>query len=248
MILDYPWLACRSRGSARYCVDDGAIDDACGVRARRQAGDERLEPLEALVEQAPQLRERVGVVVDAQVERRVALRRHDPQRRGLLAALVAAGGFTGVHRREQAFGERQLRVPAKRVRRVLDDARTCEHVAGDGKPLVGDVTAPVDALAARVRRGDAARADQVHLPHVASVIAGDEPLDDARRVASLCEQVETGGPEAGIDERLGRERTDTRACVGAQRTDGEKPARDGDPEGTAVIARDDRPRHGVPRR
>ena len=49
--------------------DDGAVGDAGRIVAAGQAGDERLEPLEALFVQAPQLGDRLGVVVDAQVER-----------------------------------------------------------------------------------------------------------------------------------------------------------------------------------
>ena len=79
------------------------MEQADRIAAARQAGDERLQALEALLVQAAQLAERLGVVVDAQVEARVVLVAVDAQRRRLLAALVAAGALAGLHRRDQAF-------------------------------------------------------------------------------------------------------------------------------------------------
>ena len=55
--------------------------------------------------EALELGERVGVVVDAKVERRVFLGGVDDERGGLLAALVAAGGFAGFHCGDEAAGK-----------------------------------------------------------------------------------------------------------------------------------------------
>jgi hypothetical protein len=48
------------------------------------------------------------MVVHAQVQRRIRFGRAYTQRRRLPAALVAACGFPGLHRRDQALGERSL--------------------------------------------------------------------------------------------------------------------------------------------
>ena len=78
-----------------------------GSSCAGEARDERLEALEALLVQAPQFDEGLGMVVHAKVERRVALGRMDDQRRRLLAALVAAGRLAGFHRDDEPHGERQ---------------------------------------------------------------------------------------------------------------------------------------------
>ena len=59
-----------------------------------------------------QFGKRIGVVVDAQVELGPFLLAVDQQRGRLLAALVAAGGFAGLHRRDQAPREGQRCVVA----------------------------------------------------------------------------------------------------------------------------------------
>ena len=111
----------RPRSTARSVMPAG--------RARaRQAGEERLEALEALFVQAAQLGERLGVIVDAQVEERILLGRVDQQRRRLLAALVAAGRLARLQRGQQPLGERQRRralVSRARSRRALAGPRAC---------------------------------------------------------------------------------------------------------------------------
>src|SRR5512143_2577968 len=87
-------------------LDRRAIGRPDRIRPPRQAGGERLEALEALAVEAAQREERLGMVVDAQRQERVVLGRDDQQRRGLLAALVAAGGVARVERGEPALGDR----------------------------------------------------------------------------------------------------------------------------------------------
>src|SRR5262245_1585312 len=77
--------------SSNFIFDDRAVGDAGGAGLRRQAAPERLVALEALAVEARELRDRLGMVVDADVEERVVLGGADEQRRRLLAALVAAG-------------------------------------------------------------------------------------------------------------------------------------------------------------
>ena len=106
-----------SPGTRDLLLDHRAVGDARGPRLARQAGDERLEALEALLVEAPQLGERLGVIVDAEVEERIVLGRVDQQRRGLLAALVAARRLARLERREQPLGERQAQRSSRKPRR-----------------------------------------------------------------------------------------------------------------------------------
>src|SRR5665213_2615701 len=82
-------------------LDLGAIDHAGGAVAAGEAGDERLEALEAHVVEAAQFGDRLGMVVDAQIEARIVLGGMDAQCSRLLAALVAAGRVAGRERVEQ---------------------------------------------------------------------------------------------------------------------------------------------------
>ena len=103
---------CRARclETFDFGFDRGAIGDASGARRARQAGEERLIALEAHLVQAFQFGDRVRVIVDAEVEKRIDLGRVDQQRRGLLAALVAACRLARRHRGQQSLGERSARV------------------------------------------------------------------------------------------------------------------------------------------
>ena len=63
----------------------------------------------------------------------------------LLAALVAAGGLAGLHRRDQPARERQCGVGEIGRRGVVEHARAREHVAGNGKSIAVNMSVPVDA-------------------------------------------------------------------------------------------------------
>ena len=223
------------------------VGDACRIVAPRQARDERLEPLEALFVEAPKLGDGLGVVVDAKVERGVALRRVDDERRRLLAALVAAGGLAGRHRVEEAQRER-LRADALRTPPPLSSSTRGpgEHVAGERVAASGAMAAPVDARAARVRGDASGVVDHVQLPVVAARVRGGQRAHDVRGIVAARHGLERGRRVERIDERLGRERADAACRVRAQRADGKEPARDGDAEGSARIARDDGPGHRDP--
>src|SRR5258708_15258770 len=87
--------------------DCRAIGYACGPRTCRQARHERLESLEALDVEAIELGERIGMIVDPEIERRVCFGRTDQQRDRLLAALVAACRLASLHRCAEPLGEGQ---------------------------------------------------------------------------------------------------------------------------------------------
>src|SRR5688572_26055998 len=94
----------RSRTSSRLLVlcncvfDDRAVGDTPRLRLARAALQIRDKTLVRFLVQAPQLGERLGVVVHAEVQIGVLLDRKNQQRRGLLAALVAARGLAGLQR------------------------------------------------------------------------------------------------------------------------------------------------------
>ena len=66
--------------------------------SRRQTGDERLKSLAALFVEPGELRNRLGMIIDTKIERRIVLGGRDQQCGGLLAALVAAGPFSRAKR------------------------------------------------------------------------------------------------------------------------------------------------------
>jgi hypothetical protein len=109
-VLDFDQRACvifARDGRFDRGVDDRAIGDAGRILARRQELAEMHPALAAHLFEAFELGKRIGVVVDAQIERRPFLLAVDHKRRRLLAALVAAGGFARSHRRDQPLRERQ---------------------------------------------------------------------------------------------------------------------------------------------
>ena len=220
------------------------LEQADRIVAAGQAGDERLEALEALLVQAAQLGQRLFVVVDAEVEARVVLVAVDAQRRRLLAALVAAGALAGLHRRDQSLGERQAGAGGIGGDRRVEHVGAGEHVAGDAEVLVHAMAAPLDALLAGVGRGASPCADHVQLALRPALVGVGQPGDDFFRRDAVGEQVDAGRTVERIHQRLRRQRADRAPRVDAERADGEEAARDGDAEAAVGVAGDDRPGHG----
>ena len=202
---------CRSPGALDIALDDAARSAMpAGFACGGQAGDERLEPLEALLER--------GAASSASGRsawsstrrssgRRVALRR---SRSAAPRPACRACRRRRLHRRPSPrAGVRRAAVARCRRNASAVPSTTrgaCEHVAGDGKSLIGDVTAPVDALAAPCMLAGMPLAPIAKLPAARRVRLSPATSSPTapRRVAPLCEQVETDRPEAGIDERLGQ--------------------------------------------
>src|SRR5437660_8038266 len=240
------------RTSSRFCVAGNrffygaAIEHAPGPRLARRAAHIRDEALVRLFVQAPQLGERLGVVVDPQVELRIVFARMDDERRGLLAALVAACGFARDERRDQALGKGTRAGLLIRSRGFPQHPFVRQHVARDRIAIAGERAAPVDAGRARVLAHAALDVDDVELALLASFIRGGQALDHFGRRDSRAQELEALGSVVRIDQRLGRERTDAASCMRAQRASCEEARRDGDAERAARrIARDDGPRHGA---
>ena len=187
--LDLDQRACRHalarHGRFDAGVDDGAVGDPGRIAARRQELAEMHPALAADLFQPFELGERIGVVVDAQVEIGPFLLAVDQQRGRLLAALVAAGGFAGLHRRDQPLREGQgWRWRRRRCAVSSSTAGAGQHVAGDRKAVALDVPAPVDAVAPRMGGDAAAGVHDVKLPALAAGVGGDQRVDDlARRFA-----------------------------------------------------------------
>ncbi len=105
-----------------------------------------------LVIEAAQLEERLGMIVDAEIEPGILLAGMDQERCRLLAALVAARRLPGRQRANEPLGERLLgRGPVGGDRR-RDHLRSRQHVAGDREPVRDGVPAPIDAVGAGMRR------------------------------------------------------------------------------------------------
>ena len=226
-----------------FAFDHGPIRYPGRIGTRGKTGDEGLEALEASSVEPPQLGQRVFVVVDAKVERRVVFACDDAQGRRLLAALVAAGRFARLQRGDQSSGEIEVRAVCVSLDRRLEHRRAREHVAGDGEIGTRDVAAPSDAFAARVRRGTALPVDDVYLPNLTPGVAGDQALDHPRRLVPLRKEVEAGRPITGIHQRLRRERSDAAARMKAQGADGEETAGHRDSQGAVAGAGDNGPGH-----
>src|SRR6185437_9215718 len=133
----------------------------------------------------------------------------------------------------------------ERLHGVGEHALAGEHVAGNRKTVGREMTAPADALRARIGSGAATGVDQVHLPMFAPLVVRDERIDDLLRRIAARKTIEPGGPVAGIDERLRRERTDVASRVRAKRADREEAACNGDAECAAAITGDDGPGHAI---
>src|SRR6266852_1397832 len=121
--------------------------------------------------EASELGQRIGVVIDAQIERRPFLLAMDQKRRRLLAALVTAGGFACSHRHDQTLREWQLFVRGIGFCCVVQYPPTRKHVAGNRKTVALDMPAPVDAFASGMGGDTAAGVHDVKLPALAAVVA-----------------------------------------------------------------------------
>src|SRR3954471_10432127 len=232
----------RSLTSSNLIFDQGAIGNACRARARGQAAHERLVALEAYLIEPAQLDERLGVVVDADVEKGIVLGRGHEQRRRLLAALVAAGGVARRERGDETFAECASGL-SEGFCCCLEDCRTGQHVARHGKCLSGELSAPIDACLARMRRDCAVAIDKVKLTVIPAFVLADDARHDLRSGNTLGEQIQGFRTIVRIDEGLGADDADAGAPMGAVRADGEEPAGHRDAEGAVRVPRDDGPGH-----
>src|SRR5687768_2606829 len=154
-------------------LDLFALQHAPGPRLARRAAQVRDEALVRLVVQPPELRERLGVVVDSQIEVSVSFRRVNEQGSRLLAALVAARRFAGLQGADEPFRKRASG-RLEGVRRLRHDLLIGKHVAGHREALAGERAAPADALAAGVLADAAGGVDDVQLALLTPGVGGDQ--------------------------------------------------------------------------
>jgi hypothetical protein len=182
------------------------------ARARKFVGlaGERVGALEA--HQPAKLADRVGVVLDAQVEQAppgFAAGGHDHQRRGLAAAHVAPrllGRLEGDH---QALG--QIAVGGvERRGHGLRDAAAGHHVRLAAVALAGDVPGVRNAVGAGVHADLPLGVDDGHLPVVAQLIAGQQLGQRRRRALPGPQALEQPRPVGRLGHRLRGHGTDTR--------------------------------------
>src|SRR4051794_34980638 len=183
-----PRTSSRASVACNLLFDDGPVEDAPWARLARAAAHERNEALVRLLVKAPELGERLRVIVDTDVELGIRLGGVDPQRRRLLAALVAAGGLTGLERGDQSLGEWTARL-FEGARGLADHALVRQHVAGDRIAITGEHAAPIDALGAGVLPDAAGGVNQVELAMVAAVVGGRHAFHHLGRAHAGAQQL-----------------------------------------------------------
>ena len=155
------------------------------------------------VDQPGQLVDRVGVVVDAQVDGDVVVPAvagpvaYDEQCRRLAPAAVTSRVVAGGQRREQAALDGLCLGRDPRALHRLHHVGTGEDVALDRVAAAlaaapGRPTGPGEALGAGPRRGVAVGVDDAHLPVLAALVLLDQPVEGDLRGRAV---VEVGQPE-----------------------------------------------------
>ena len=198
------------------------------------------------VDEPGELRDRVGVVVDAQVDGDVvvpAVARpvaHDEQCRRLATAAVTSRVVAGGQRREQASLDGLVlgRDPCPLHR--LHHLGTGEDVALDRVAAAlaaapGRPAGPGEALGAGPRRGVAVGVDDAHLPVLASLVLLDQPVEGDLRGRAVVEvrQPEVLEGEVGVGLRGDGADPGCRCRHGGP--DGQELRGDGDAPGLAVV-------------
>ena len=203
------------------------------------------ETLPAHLLESLELGQRVGMIVDAQIERRIVLGGVDAKRCRLLAALVAAHRLAGLQGPDQAAGKGQIGAIEIDASGLGNHLRAGQHIAGDRKSVMDDLAAPGDALGAGMRGDCAARVLQMDLARLAAGIGGEQQVHHDLRRHALAQQAQAACAKGGIDQGLGGQCTDAAVGMGAERADRKKPRGDRHTKGTRKrVTRNDRPGHG----
>src|SRR5262245_28778932 len=121
---------------------------AGGVGLARGPGG-ALRPLLAPdAEEATELGKRVGVIVDPNVEVGKVLGGGQQECCRLAAATVAARTLSGLNGVDQALGQGKIAPSRKALDGGCQHGRAGQHVAGDGKLVLGTLSAPFHAVPA----------------------------------------------------------------------------------------------------
>ena len=221
-----------------------AIGNPGRILPARQIFSEMHPALAADRLQPFQFGERIGVVVDAQVEIGPFLLAVNQKRGRLLAALVAARGFAGAHRRDQASRERHaLRWRDRRAR--YRPARGCPQACcRQSKSRCPRCARTSRRSPCRYGRRSGRRVHDMQLPAGVSGVRRDQGLDNIARRASLAQQLQTVDAIIGIDQRLGRDAADAGRDMGHARAHREELRRDRYSElAGGIVSGNDRPGH-----
>ena len=196
------------------------------------------------VEQAVELLQRLGVVVDAQVHGgapRHAGRRDDEDRRGLAPAGVAALRLGGVQRGHEPAGERSRRAVVG-LRHGRPHGGRGHHVGLHGGVVELLVTGVGDAARARVHGHAARHVDHGDLADVGGLVLGERVAQRVGGRLAALEAVEEARAVGRLGHRLRGDGADARPRPGDHGPDGEPVRLHRDPHRPGVWVAGD---HGV---
>ena len=136
---------CHGKRFGDFAVDHAAIGDAGGIATARQKPQEMHVALATDPFEPCQLGERLGMVVDPQIEIGPIFFALDQEGRRLFSPLVAARRLARRQRCDQAAGKRQRIVVGVSCGGRVEHARVREHVAGDRERLARAMSAAFHA-------------------------------------------------------------------------------------------------------
>ena len=203
----------------------------------------------AQVEDPAELADRVGMVVDPEVDPAIVAAAvagtlaHDEEGRGLAAAPVAPGGVGGGQAGHEQLGERPAAGQVRLGERV-DDTGPRQDVALGRVPVARPAPGPREAAPAGMGGRSAMRIDDARLALLPERVGPDERRQGVRRARPALEEGQAVGPVGDVRERLGGDRADAGPRPRHARPHGEELGLDrhGEIAGRRV-ARDDRERH-----
>jgi len=147
--------------------------------------------------------ERVGVIVDAQVKLRPFLFAMDEERSRLLAALVPSRRLARAHRADEPARKRQAVIRNVSRRRIFQDARTRQHVAGKREVATGTMPAPAHAGWPGMGGAMSGRIHHVDLTVIAARIICDEARNDLIDGRACAQQVQPIRAVQQVNQSLG---------------------------------------------
>ena len=160
--------------------------------------------------QARELDDRLGVVVDAQVEHHVrqpgvaAVTFDDEERGRLLSPAVSAGGLCGGEAFQQPFPERPAGRRGERLGECVDRVAPDQDVPLSREARAGDAARPIHARPPREGRAAAGAVDHAELALVAVVVGCREALDDLLGAQPFAQQRQALGAVARVRVGLRR--------------------------------------------
>lgn len=205
------------------------------------------------VEEALQLRDRLLVIVDPQVDDGIAApvarpSSHHVEAGRLLAPSVSAGGLARLQRLEETLGQRASRRRHEGLGHGVDGCLRDQDVALHRVAGAGAAPRPVGTVSAGVGAGAAHAVDDAQLALGTPAVGTDQPVDGLTGAPAFTQQAEAVGSEGGVYPGLGRNRAHLGLGPRAQRSNREEPGLHGDaPLVTLEVAGHDREgggRHG----